>query len=156
MKASARYEKEHWLIGRAHVDKLGKFNKGVMYPLFRQDLFDWTTEAKEWRQKIPEKRFVHFSAWLQKKNRHRKFRMDKRREIAGELRKLCKAEGKQIYSTVSETKAANAERTIRSLRKKIYRYVENYGYKHIHKLSQFVTTLNSGKICSIEGIPKLV
>ena len=69
--------------------------------------------------------------------------MDKRTEIAGEFKKLCKAEGIKIYPTVSDTKTAFAERTIRSLKNILYRYVEDYGCKYNHKLTQFLTTLNS-------------
>ena len=57
---------------------------------------------------------------------------------------------------MSETKAAFAERTMRSLQKILYRYMENNGYKYIHKLTQFVTTLNSRRNCSIDLIPKNV
>ena len=56
---------------------------------------------------------------------------------------------------MSETKAAFAERTLRSL-KKNYRYKEKKGYKYIHKLTQFFTTLNSRRNCSIDLIPKNV
>ena len=77
-------------------------------------------------------------------------------EFAGEFKKLCKAEGIQIYSTMSETKAAFAERTIRCLQKILYRYMEDNGYKYNHKLTHFVTTLNSRKNCSIDVIPKKV
>ena len=62
----------------------------------------------------------------------------------------------QIYSTMSETKAAFADRTIRSLKKILYRYMEDNGYKYIHKLAQFVTTLNSRINCSMDLIPKNV
>ena len=44
---------------------------------------------------------------------------------------------------MSETKAAFAEPTIRSLKNILYGYMEDYGYKYIHKLPQFITTLNS-------------
>ena len=71
------------------------------------------------------------------------------------LKKLCKAEGIQIYSTMSETKAAFAECTIGSLKSTLYRYMEDNGYKHVHKMTQFVTKLNSRKNCSIDLIPKL-
>ena len=64
-------------------------------------------------------------------------------EFAGDFEKLCKAEGKQFYSTMSETKAAIAERTIRSLKNILFRYMDDNEYKQIHKLTQFVTTLNS-------------
>ena len=44
---------------------------------------------------------------------------------------------------MSETKAAFAEHTIRSLKNIIYRYMEENEYKYIHKQTQFVTTPNS-------------
>ena len=57
---------------------------------------------------------------------------------------------------MSETKAAFAERTIRSLKKILYRYMEENGYKYIHTFTQFVTTLYSRRNCSIDLIPKNV
>ena len=57
---------------------------------------------------------------------------------------------------MSETKAAFAERTIRSLKNTLYRYIEDNGYKHIHKLTQFVTTKKSRRNCSIDLIPENV
>ena len=44
---------------------------------------------------------------------------------------------------MSETQAAFAERTKRSLKNILYCYMEDFGYKYIHKLPQFITTLNS-------------
>ena len=77
-------------------------------------------------------------------------------EFAGEFKKICKAEGIQIYSTMSETKAAFAERTVQSLKTILYRYMEHNGYKYIHKSTQFVTTLSSRRNCSIDLIPENV
>ena len=54
---------------------------------------------------------------------------------------LCKAKRIEIYFTMSETKAAFAERTLRSLEKILYGHTEEKGYK----LSQHVTTLSSRK-----------
>ena len=82
--------------------------------------------------------------------------MTKGTEFAGEFKKLCKAEGTQIYSSMSETKAAFAERTKRSLKNLLNRYTEDNGFKNTHKLTQFVTTLNSRRSCSIDLIPKNV
>ena len=95
-----------------------------------------------------------FLTMVIKKNRPKKIWVDKGTEFAGEFKKLCKAEGIQTYSTMSKTKAAFAERTIRSLKKILYRYMENKVYKYIHKLPQFVTKLNSRGNCSIDLIPK--
>ena len=57
---------------------------------------------------------------------------------------------------MSETKAAFAERTIRSLKNNLYRYREDYGYNYIHKLPQFITTLNSRRNSSIDMRPNTV
>ena len=57
---------------------------------------------------------------------------------------------------MNETNAAFAIRTIQSLKNILYRYMEGYEYKYIHKYSQLVTTLKSGKNCSIDLSPKNV
>ena len=51
---------------------------------------------------------------------------------------------------MNETKAAFAERTIRSLKICSYCYMEEYGYKYILKLPQFIATLNSRNNHSID------
>ena len=48
----------------------------------------------------------------------------------------------EVYSTMSETKAAFAERAIQSLKHIIYRYIDNLGEKFAHNLPQFVSTMN--------------
>ena len=57
---------------------------------------------------------------------------------------------------MSETKAAFAERTIRSLKNILYRYIEDYGYKYFHKLPQFIGTMNSRNNRSIDMKPNHV
>ena len=57
---------------------------------------------------------------------------------------------------MTETDAAFAERTIRSLKNILYRYMEDYGYKYIHKLPHFITTLNSRRNSLIDMRPKTV
>ena len=69
---------------------------------------------------------------------------------------FCVAEGIQVYSTMSEIKAAFAERTIRSLKIILYRYMEDCGYKYLHKLPHFITTLNSTRNISIDMRPNTV
>ena len=98
---------------------------------------------------------MHFCLWLQKKIVPKKW-VDKGTEFAGELKKLCKAEGTQIYSTMGDTKAAFAEGTVRCLKNILYRYMENNGQKYIHKVTYFVTTLNCRGNFSIDLILKNV
>ena len=116
MKAFARFKKEIWCIDLAHVDKLAKDNNDVKYLLVRQDLFDRTVDAKRMKTKVSEETFRAFLTMITKKNIPKKTWVDKRTEFYGQFTKLCKSDGKQVYSTMSETKAAFAERTIRSLK----------------------------------------
>ena len=156
MKAFARFKNEIWCMDLAYVDKLAKDNNGVKYLLVRQDLFDRTVDAKGMKSKDSKETVRAFLTMITKRNRPKKIWFDKGTDFAGEFKKLCKAEGIQIYSTMSETKAAFAERTIRSLKNILYRYMEDDRYKYIHKLTQFVTTLNSRRNCLIDLIPKNV
>ena len=57
---------------------------------------------------------------------------------------------------MSKLKAAFVERTKRSMKNTLYRYMEDNGYKYFHKLTQFLTTLISRGNCSIDLIPKNV
>ena len=90
----------------AYVDKLAKDNNGVKYLLVRQDLFDRTVDAKGKKTKDSKETVRAFLTMITKKNRPTKVWVDKGIEFTGELKKICKAEGIQIYSAMSETKAA--------------------------------------------------
>ena len=132
MKAFARFKNEIWCMDLAYVDKLAKDNNGVKYLLIPQDLLDRTVDAKGMKRKDSKENFRAFLTMVTKKNRPKKVWLDKGREFAGEFEKFCKAEGIQIYTTMSKTKAAVAERTIRSLKNILYRYMKDNGYKYIH------------------------
>ena len=140
----------------AYVDKLAKENNGVKYLLVRQDLFDRTVNAKRMKRKDSQETVKAFLSMITKKNRPKKIWVDKGTEFAGAFKKFCTAEGIQVDSTMSETKAAFAERTIRSLKNIFYRYMENFGSKYIHKLPEFATTLNSRRDSSIDMRPNTV
>ena len=62
----------------------------------------------------------------------------------------------EVYSTMSETKAAFAERTIRSLKNILYRYMEDYGYKYFLKLPEFIAIMHSRNNRSIDMKPNHV
>ena len=140
----------------ANVDKLPKNNNGVKYLLVRQDLFDRTVDAKEMKTKDSKETVETFSKLITKKNRPKKVWVDQETDFGGEFKKFCSAEGIELYSTRSETKAAFEERTIRSLKNILYRYMEDYGYKYIHKISRFSATMNSRNNRSIDKKPNHV
>ena len=156
MKAFARFKNEFWCMDLAYVDKIAKVNNGVKYLLVRQDLFDRTVDAKGMKSKDSKETVRAFLTLITKKNRAKKIWVHKGTEFAEEFKKLCKAEGIKIYSPLSEARATFTERTIRSLKNILYRYMENNGYKYIHKLTQFVTKLNSRRNCSMDLIPNNV
>ena len=68
-----------------------------------------------------------FSSMVTKRCPPKKIGVDKETEFAGAFKNFCAAEEIQVYSTMSETKAAFAERTIRSLKNILYRYMEDFG-----------------------------
>ena len=156
MRAFPRFKNETWCMDLAYVDKLAKDNNGVKYLLVRQDLFDRTVDAKGMKTKDSNETVKTFSKMITKKNRPKKTWVDQGTEFAGEFKKFCSAEAIEIYSTISETEAAFVERTIRSLRNILYRYMEDYGYEYNHKLPQFTATMNSRNNHSIDMKPNLV
>ena len=156
MRAFARFRSEIWCMELAYVDKLAKENNGIKYLLVRQDLFDRTVNAKGMKTKDSQKTVKAFSCMITERNRSKKIWVDKETEFPGAFKKFCAAEGMQVYSTMSETKAAFAERTTRSLKNILYRYMEDFGYKYIHKLPKFITTLNSRRNSSIDMRPNAV
>ena len=89
-------------------------------------MFDRTVIAKGMKTKDSQETVKTFSSMITKKNRPKKFWVDKATEFAGAFKKFCAAEEIEFYSSMSETEAAFAERTKRSLKKILYRYVEDW------------------------------
>ena len=104
-----------------------KKNNGVEYLVVRQDLFDRTVNARGMKTKDSQETVKAFSSMTTKKNRPEKVWVDKGTEFAGAFKMFCAAEGIQVYSTMSETKAAFVERTKRSLKNLPYCYMEDFG-----------------------------
>ena len=112
----------------------------MKYLLVRQDLFNRIVNAKGMKTKDSQETVKAFSTIVTKNNRPKKIWVDKGTEFAGAVKKFCVAQGIQVYSTMSQTKAVFVERTIRSLKNFVYRFMEDFGYKYIHKPPQFITT----------------
>ena len=156
MKAIATFKNEFWCMDLYYVDKLAKNANGVKYLLVCQDVYDKTVDSKRIKTRNSKETVRTFSTVSKKNKQPTENWFEKGTEFPGEYQKLCKAEGNQIYSTMSETKAAFAECTIRSSKNLHYCYMDNYEDKDIHKLSHSVTTFNSRKNCAIDLIPKIV
>ena len=156
MRAFASFRNENCCMDLAYVDKLAKENNGIKYLLVRQNLFDRTVNAEGMKTKDSQETVKAFSSMITKSNRPKKVWVDKGTEFAGAFENFCAAEWIRVYSTMSETKAAFAERFIRSLKNFIYRYMEDFRYKYVHKLPQYIATLNSRRNSSIDMRPNTV
>ena len=106
MRAFARFRNEIWCIDLAYVDKLAKEINSLKFLLVRQDLFDRTVNAKGMKTKDSQETVKTFSSMITKRNRPKMIWVDKGAEFVGAFKKFCAAEGIQVYSTMSETKAA--------------------------------------------------
>ena len=84
-----------------------------------------------------------FKKMLRKNNASQKVWVDQGTEFGGEFWKFCGQKTIQFYSMRKETKAAVAERAIRSLKNIIYGFMEKNGYKYLVKISSFLNTMNS-------------
>ena len=154
LKSIARFKIEIWCIDLAYVDIIAKDNDAVKYLLVCHDLFHRTVDAKGMKTKDSTETVPAFLTVITKKNRSKKIRVEKKTELDEGLKRLCKAEGIQIYCIMSRTQSAFAEGKIRSLKFLLHLHIEEYGFQLIHKLTQFPTTLTFRINCSIDLIPK--
>ena len=95
------------------------------------------SEAEGMKSKASKETVPAFPTMITRKSRPMNVWIGKGTEIEGKFTKFCKAEGIQIYTVVRKVKFAFVKRTIRSSNNNLSRYVEDYGYKFLHKLTQF-------------------
>ena len=92
-----------------------------------------------------------------KNKQPKKVWVDDGTEFLGAFKDLCYKRGIHLYSTLSEKKSAFAEINICSLKKIIYRYLEEkWTYSYLDKLDLFVKTINSRVNRTIKLAPNKV
>ena len=126
-QAARKFKDEVWCMDLAYVDKLAKDKNGVKYLSVRQELYDRTVDANGMKTKDSKETVKTFSKKITEKTIPKKIRVDQGTEFAVYFKKNCSAGEIEVYSTMSETKAAFAERTMRSLKNTLHRYMEDYG-----------------------------
>ena len=124
------------------MDKLASQNKGVKYLLVAVDVFSRFARVQTMKTKYVKDTLQAFKKMISRKNTPEKLWVDKGTEYGGIFKNFCKEKSIEVYSTMSETKAAFAERAIQSLKHIIYRYIEDHEENFIDKLPQFVSTMN--------------
>ena len=78
---------------------------------------------------------------LRKNNIPKKYGLIKEQSLMANIGSFVDKKNK-IYSPRRETKIAVAERATRSLKNKIYRFMEENGHKYLVKMSSFLNTMN--------------
>ena len=97
----------------AYVDERARENNGAKYLLVRQDFFDRIVNAKGMKTKDSQETVKAFPSMITKRKRPKETWFDKGTEFAGAFKTFCAAEGIQVHSTMSWTRAAFAQRTVR-------------------------------------------
>ena len=92
---------------------------------------------------------------ITQKNRPKNVWIDKMTKLLERSKRFVLRRGYK-FTTLGGTKAVFSERPIRSMENILYRYMEDFGYKYIHKLPQFITTLNSRRNSLIDMRPNTV
>ena len=105
------------------MGKFSEFNNGVKYLLICVDVFSRLLRVQSMKSKYASDAVAAFKKMLRKNTKPERVWVDQGTEFGEELKKNCKSRDIKIYSTRSETKAAIAERAIRSLKNIIYRYM---------------------------------
>ena len=104
MNAFAKFEIEILYMDLVYVDEVAKDNKGAKFSPARLDLFDRTVDAKRMITKDSKETVGTFSDMITKKNRLKKFWVEKVTEFGGVPKKLSKAGERQIHSKMIEDK----------------------------------------------------
>lgn len=154
LKVFARHVNDIWCVDLAQVDKLASNNNGVKYLLVAIDVlsrFVRVQPMKDKQAKSTKQAFMKMIRSVQPK----KLWTDQGTEFGGEFKTYCKTLGITLYHTFSDTKAAYAERAIRSLKNIMYRSMEERNtFKYTNQLQKFAQTMNSRINRSIGMAPK--
>ena len=141
LSAYSAHINDIWCMDLAHVEKLSKENNGTQYLLVCVDIFSRFVRVSPMENKNASTTTEAFKQFAGLPN---KVWVDKGKEFKGNFKKYCDNKGIEMYNTHSETKASFAERAIRSLKRIIYRHMEEKKtYRYINKLPEFVKTINN-------------
>ena len=155
MKAFGRFENEIWRMDLAYVDKLAKSNKGVKYLLVRQDLFDRTVDAKVRKTKDSKETVRAILTIITKKNRPKKIRLTEEQNLLESLKKYAKL--KEYKFTLQRVRPRLHLLNVQYDPEKCTLPLHERQRIQAHsQLTQFVTTVNSRRNCSIDLIAKNV
>ena len=110
LQAFSKNINEIWCMDLAFVDKLASQNNGVKYLLVAVDVFSRFFRGQTMKTRYAKDTLQAFKKMISRKNTPKKLWVDKGTEYGGTFKKFGKEKNIEVYSTMSETKAAFAER----------------------------------------------
>ena len=111
------------------VQKPAKNTDGLKFSLSRSKLLDETVDTEGMKTRASKNYVRTFSTMSTRLNQPSKIWVDQDTRFAGEHKKLCKTERIESSSSISDTEAAIAERTMRSLRNLLQLYIDKTAFK---------------------------
>ena len=140
------------------LNSLAKYNNNYKYILLLIDIFSryiWTVKMKT---KTSEATINAMKQVFAKGRKPEILRTDKGRDFLSKpFKDFMKAEGVHQFSTQNETKANYAERAIKTIKSKLFKYMyANHTYKYIDALDSITEAYNNGYHSSIKMAPNNV
>ena len=149
-----------WQGDLADFRSLSQWNEGYSYVLVVIDVFSKFVWVEPVKNKDAKSVLVAFKKILAKDNRvPQSFMTDKGREFDNEqLKRYCKSRNINFYTSQNpDTKAAVAERVIRTLKSRLYRYFHHKkSWNYVSVLQKVVKSYNNSKHRAIGVTPNSV
>jgi transposase InsO family protein len=138
----------HWQSDLMDMIKLSSYNDGVKYLMIIIDLFSrylWILPLKSKTSKEVTDVLNHF--WLKEKRSPQLFQSDSGTEYKNRtLKSLLKSKNIHQLFSLNETKSPYAERVIKTIKMKLYRYMlKNFTNRYIDVLDDTVKSYNNTK-----------
>ena len=133
-KVRSSFIDNNWAADLADMLLTGKFNKGIRFLLCVIDIFSKYTWVIPLKDKF-EITITNASQIILKESncKPNKIRVDKGSEFYNKLMKsFLRNSNKEMYSTHNEGKSVVAERFIRTLKNKIYKYITSIPKKRVY------------------------
>ena len=104
------------MYGLGFCRQVGSQNNGVKYLLVSVDIFSRFVRVQTMKTNYAKDTLQAFKKMISRKNTAEKLWVDNGTEYGGTFKNFCQPKEIEVYSTISETKAAFAERAIQSLK----------------------------------------
>ena len=146
---------DQWDGDLMDVSSLAKYNKNYRFILLLIDIFSryiWTVPLKS---KHAIEMTKAFKLVFSKGRKPRSLRSDQGGEfVAKSVRDFMRAQDINAFVTVSETKANYAERAIKTIKSKLFKYMyANQTYRYIDVLESIVDSYNKSYHSSVKMAP---